>query len=304
MPPSSIRFVSRNFLLFCLCAFLPIQHNLAENEPAEPSKNCLWKVANPLGSIYLLGTLSLMKAEDYPLSHAIEAAYERCNTVFLEVDLGYLNGEEAAKQVSELGMYPDGKRLNENLSTVGRSIFLETLERLGLPEDHFQSLQPWLAAVTLLALNLERQGITKRYELDNYFYTKAQYDEKKIVPMESGEAQIQLLANMSPTQQEDFLKQTIVDIDITNEKITAIKAAWRAGDTKFLEATLLKSFRSYQSVQEKLLTNRNRAWLPTVENACNNQGQPALIVLSIHNLLGSDGLLELLRSRGFSLEQL
>jgi uncharacterized protein YbaP (TraB family) len=54
---------------------------------------------------------------------------------------------------------------------------------------------------------------------------------------------------------------------------------------------------------QRLLVNRNRTWLPKLE-ALFTRPKPAFVVVGAAHLVGTDGLLTMLRAKGYKITQL
>ena len=64
----------------------------------------LWQLQTRSGEVLLLGSVHMLRARDYPLAEAIEAAYERADRVVLELDLGTLDPVQMQLSLRRLGM--------------------------------------------------------------------------------------------------------------------------------------------------------------------------------------------------------
>jgi uncharacterized protein len=70
-----------------------------------------------------------------------------------------------------------------------------------------------------------------------------------------------------------------------------------------LEALLLSGMREYPGVHQTLIVDRNRRWLPQIEKMI-EQGESTLIAVGAAHLIGKDGVIELLKARGYTVEQM
>jgi uncharacterized protein YbaP (TraB family) len=61
--------------------------------------------------------------------------------------------------------------------------------------------------------------------------------------------------------------------------------------------------RAYPELQEKIVDERNRRWLPQIEKFL-QRGEETLVVVGAAHLVGKNGVIELLRRRGYRLEQM
>jgi uncharacterized protein YbaP (TraB family) len=103
--------------------------------------------------------------------------------------------------------------------------------------------------------------------------------------------------------QVEMLKATLDDIEAQLTEVAAIVAAWRSGDVAALERLLLREFRESPAIYQRLLVERNHDWVPKIAQ-CETDVMPCLVVVGSAHLVGPDGLVALLRARGFVLEQM
>lgn len=59
---------------------------MARTQPPQGPPVFLWEVEADRSRVYLLGSVHVLKAEDYPLTAPMEAAFEEAETLVFEVD--------------------------------------------------------------------------------------------------------------------------------------------------------------------------------------------------------------------------
>jgi uncharacterized protein YbaP (TraB family) len=96
--------------------------------------------------------------------------------------------------------------------------------------------------------------------------------------------------------------ETLDDADRQRANARRLADAWREGDTATLETVLLADFRKSPDLYARLLTERNRNWLPVVER-CFSASPPCFVVVGAAHLVGPDGLVKLLRERNYTVVQ-
>src|SRR5437867_868854 len=104
------------FLLFLFGSLVPAlsrETSIVTNASAPPVqprseglKHSLWEVKGRTNTIYLLGSVHLLKEENYPLPLPIETAYSNCETAVFETDIGDVSG--VLKMFSR-GALPEGE---------------------------------------------------------------------------------------------------------------------------------------------------------------------------------------------------
>lgn len=102
--------------------------------------------------------------------------------------------------------------------------------------------------------------------------------------------------------QIEMLKAVLSDVDTQVGAVADIIRAWRSGDVRALERLLLDDFRESPEVYQRVLVDRNRAWVPQIA-ACASEPAPCLVVVGGAHLVGPDSVVAMLQQAGFSVEQ-
>jgi len=265
--------------------------------------NFLWKATRNRSSVYLLGSVHLLTKDFYPLNPALEAAYKDADLLVEEVDLGETLGTDAQMNMLVTGMLPTGQTLDKVISPATLATVSKRLEAIGLPAEPLKRFKPWFLSLTLLGLEWQKAGFEAELGLDQHFYTLAKNEGKVVQGLETMAFQISRFDEMSMDEQERLLVETLKELDTQQAEVTKLANAWKAGDIATVERLVLQDLKSEPRLYQRLLVDRNRAWLPKIEALFGRRGR-ALVVVGAAHLIGSDGLLALLRSRGYSIEQL
>jgi uncharacterized protein YbaP (TraB family) len=107
---------------------------------------------------------------------------------------------------------------------------------------------------------------------------------------------------MPETLQEQMLRSTLTELDSQQNSVAAMINAWKTGDAAALEKMSLSSFDGYRGAYSSLIVERNNNWVPQIE-ACMAKPQPCFVVVGAAHLIGPDGLLTLLKKKGYKIEQ-
>ncbi len=287
-------------LFFSLVIATPLQAR--QNEEAVPSKSCLWEVQTSSTRVFLLGSLHVLKSSAYPLAAEIGRAYAASQRLVFETNLGAMMEPAALAKMMELGLYPEGQDLFQNISGATRKTLEKKMQDLGLPPSNFRRFKPWFIALNLTTLEMQRLGFNPLYGIDLHFYTKAKADEKELAYLESVEYQMNLLGKMNMQDQTSFLTQTLKDLDISARLADDMMQAWQNGEADDLYDLLLKSFEDHPGIEDRLLTRRNKDWLPQIEKMLKTP-QTTMVIVGAGHLIGPDGLVELLEQKGYTVKQ-
>ena len=288
------------FFLFSLVVSTPLYAQQVEE--AAPSKSCLWVVETTSNKVFLMGSLHVLKSSAYPLAAEIDRAYASSQRLVFETDIGAMMEPAIQAKMMELGVYPEGQDLFQNISETTRKNLEEKLQDLGLPPAYFSRFKPWFLAVTLTTLELQRLGFNPLYGIDLHFYTKAKADEKELAYLESVEYQLNLLGNMNAQDQKSFLTQTLKDLEISAQLADDMMTAWQNGDADDLYALLFKSFEDHPGIEDRLLTRRNKDWIQQIETML-KEPKNTMVIVGAGHLIGPEGLVELLKQKGYKVKQ-
>jgi len=275
----------------------------AQNASQAPVKSCLWKVVSKESTVYLLGSVHLLKSDAYPLSQAIEQAFGDSTKLVLEVNLDSLNSPDAQQMILSKALLPEGKTLNEILSPATYQTVRQKVEALGLDIEALKRMKPWFLSLSLVAMKVQQLGYNAQHGVDQHFFERARKAKKEVLGLETADFQINLLDSLPAKTQEEALLQTLKELDQFETEFEQLVRAWAAGQESQLDKLLLESFKEYPEVYAKLISERNRNWLPKIESHFQG-GNKTLVVVGAAHLVGRDGVVELLKRKGYSVEQL
>jgi hypothetical protein len=289
-------------LLIAVLMLIPVGASAVETEQAIPSHVFMWSVKGKRCTVYLLGSIHVLKKDFYPLDGRIEKAYASCSRVVFEADMAEAGSQKAREMMLKLGTYPQGQTLHGSLSAKTYRMLDERLKSLGMEISRFEQIKPWLVSLTLATIELKRLGVSEEDGIDVHFLKKARQDSKKIFFLETAGQQIDLLARELSSSQEELLKQSIEELDVLRQDSTDLQSAWRAGDVARVEAITKTSLKGYPGIEKKLFVERNTAWTAKIEKLLKQDGDVFFIVGAAH-LVGGGGVLTMLQAKGYTVVQ-
>lgn len=252
--------------------------------------------------MYLVGALHVLTREYYPLGPALESAFSASDLLVEEVDLGVLLAPESQMQLLTRSLLPGDQSLDQIVSEETYALVAERIAALSLPLEPLRRFKPWGLALTLLGLEWQQAGFDQSLGLDRHFYDRARSDGKEIQGLETVEFQISRFDGMTNQEQDRLLAKTLSEFDTQIAAMTELANAWRTGDTATVERIVLRDLKNEPGLYESLLVERNHNWLPAIE-ALFARPRPAFLVVGAAHLVGPDGLVALLESRGYTIEQ-
>lgn len=272
----------------------------AEND--RPDKTFMWRVRSSSSMVYILGSIHLAKPDLYPLDVRIEEAFNQAEVLAVEADIKSTDQARVQKWILEHGFYPEGQTLVEHLSNRTKAKMAE----MGFDLKSYNQVRPWLAAMTIQTMKLKALGFEENYGLDRYFLDRAARTGKPIQELEGLAYQLQLFQGLSLAEQELFLYATLMELEKIEVLLGEMLQAWKNGQAKRFETIFFQEYDRYPElipVAEKIIFQRNRDLAAKIENLLAS-GRACFIVVGAGHLIGDQGIIHLLKSAGFRVEQI
>ena len=264
------------------------------------ASSCVWKVIGPGGStLYLGGSVHALKSADYPLPPPYNRAFDASSRIACEVDAKDLSRSSAA--LFRSGQYPKGDSLKNHVDPRTYAYLRRLFALMKIPEEKFSRYRPWL--LVLLLDSPARQGLSEDLGVDEYVMRRARANSKAVFGLESSREHSQIFSGLNDRQSEALLLLTFIPQEHAGQEYTRTMNAWRRGDADALTRMTDDSFRDFPSFGDRLLDGRNRTWIPKIEGYLRS-GETYFVVVGAAHIGGPNGLLALLRGRGYQIEQL
>ena len=284
--------------LGCLSALVSLGC-LSAAQAASP----VWAIHGDHNTVYLAGSVHVLKANDSALPAAFERAYAGSQTLVMELDLGKVDQSAAATWMLQNGMLPEGKTLRQVVGDTRYQRISTEAERLGLPMEALGQLQPWVLGLQLTEVQYAKEGFDPEAGVEQQLEHRAQSDGKPTAGLETLDQQLGFFQTLTNEQQNKFLDLTLDDLHEVDTEFQQVIGAWRRGDADKLAALLSEEYKEFPALYQLLVTQRNRSWEPQIQRYLHDSHNYFVVVGALH-LVGQGGLLELLRKDGFKIEQL
>lgn len=273
---------------------------------AEPPKPLLWKVSDADNAVYLLGSFHLLQASDYPLSPETYAALEDAERVVFELSPQEMNDPSLGQKMAVVARRSDGQTLQASLPADTWAKLADYARLRGLPLENFQGFDAWFMGLLIGITEMQGLGLDPALGLDKHLAQRAVAAGKAVGALETAEQQFAMFDSLSPKEQLQSLQDSLDDIGVMEQEISTMHALWRAGDAAALyQATGAEMKRDYPALYERLNVARNRAWLPEIRAMLETGGSDdTLVVVGAMHLLGEDGVVQMLRDAGYTVERL
>ncbi len=264
--------------------------------PAQGRGPALWVVSDEDSTLYLFGTVHVLRPDTAWGSPVVDAAFEASRDVIFEIS----NPDDQAAIVpliQQYGVSPD--RPLSSLLTPAELADLDAAARtIGATAAQMESLRPWLVGLTLSVAPLARAGYDPKSGVELILKARAEAAGKAISGFETLESQVGLLAGLPEDIQLDFLRSTLTEFDHATTELDALVEAWASGDVESIDRLGVAEMRAAsEAVYQALLVTRNAAWADQIETLLQGSGVTFIAVGSAH-LAGEDSVQAILAERG------
>jgi hypothetical protein len=267
------------------------------------SRHPLWKIEGAGNTVYLLGSIHLLKESNYPLAAPIESAFSNAQIAVFEADVAEMEQPAVQLKLMTKARLPEGETLKDQLSADTYAKFLDHTKRLEIPEMVFSQFKPPLAAIMLAMMELQKLGFDPAFGVDKHLFDRARKAGKQTGALETVDFQINLVTEFTKEEGELLMKTTLKDIDNTRQMYDDILKAWQAGDSDALEKLINEALQEAPVIAKRMLTDRNRNWVPKIRELLNGK-KTAIVIVGAGHLVGREGVVELLKKEGLKVTQL
>lgn len=270
-------------LLFLGCS------SLFQLSASDTSKTFLYAVSgNGLtDTSYLYGTIHMMCEGDFSMQKKITQAFDKTEQLYLELDM------DDPKEMEKMMASTKGKKkLTEILTPEQQKRLDKKLQAdMGVPLSAVNEYSLTTISSMLMLKGLGCDNV-KSYEQE--FMSRAKEQDKSILGLEKTKYQLKCLKKSS--DQEDTF-ESIFD-EKNDEMLSELVELYKEQDIAGLEEMFTDTAYMDEQMREWLLVKRNEKWVKKMPKIM--QDKPTFFAVGLGHLLGDYGVLELLKSKGYS----
>ena len=266
--------------------------------------NFFWQVEKGDVTVNLCGSVHLMKPDYYPLREEIEQAFEESDILVLEFDINKIDMNIILELINTQGTYPEGESLEQALGEEYYVKLGSELAEYKYQVETVKNQKPWYMTMTISSLRVSELGYTAEGGTDLYFAQKAK-GTKEIEQLETPESQFELLSSLDEKIQIKYLKDIIDKRKEFNQEVEELMQSWIAGDDSTMYRLMSEELLEDPELigfYEKLFTARNLKMADKIEKYLTGDNEKEyFVVVGSGHYLGDDGIVNLLRERGYTI---
>jgi uncharacterized protein len=269
---------------------------------ADTPLHSLWELHGKHNTVFLLGSIHVLRPGDYPLSPAVMRAYASSKSLLMEINLADMDLEQLQAEMLASAMLPEGKSLPGVLGPKRYSRAESLARDVGVELAAFDQFAPWFAAEAISQLQLLQLGFQPTSGVEMYFLDRARSDGKSIAGLETAHDQIALFEGLSLDAQAEYLVASLEQAHELPKQVDDMVHAWQRGDTAWFDDQLKSELGRDPALYQSVLAARNRKWIPKIE-ALLNDDKDYLVIVGTGHLVGRDSVIDLLKKDGVGATQ-
>lgn len=238
-----------------------IRAALAAITKADPA---LWVVRDKDTTIYLFGTVHILKPGMSWFDDAVKKAFDKSDGLVLETVLPDPATMQA--KVMQLALNPTGPTLTEKLPADDRAAYVKALSDLGLPAAAFDRVDPWVAATALSVMPVQKLGYSADNGPEKVLTDAAKQAGKSVTGLETVDQQLGYLDGLTEAAQLQFLEGAVKDVPKATQEFNTMVADWAAGKPEDLAKIVNDDLTDTPELKKTLITDRNARWATWIAN--------------------------------------
>ena len=284
-------------LCWALCCWL-----ISAAARADTALHPLWELHGRHNTVYLLGSIHVLRPSDYPLPAVVQDAYHNAASLVMEINLAGIDAEQVQAQMLASALLPEGKSLPQ---VMGQSRYTraQSLTRdLGIDLSTFDQFAPWFTAEAISQVQLAQIGFDPQSGVEMHFLEQARADGKSVAGLETVHDQIALFESMSMEAQVRYLMSSLEQAHDLPKQVDGMVHAWQRGDMNWFETQMKSELGNDPAVYQTLVVERNRKWIARIE-AMLADDKNYLVIVGTAHLVGRDSVIDLLKRDGIGAVQ-
>lgn len=270
----------------------------------------LWKVSgNGLARpSYIMGTYHFAPASMIDKIPGMQQALEGCDVVFGEIDNEEMMSQDAQMKMGMAMVAPPDSTLDKLFTpeqyAIVEDVFNKYFGGMGVTLSQMNMLKPSAISVQMQAMQAVKYfpNFNVNEQIDMGVQNRANEMGRPSEGLETIQEQIDLLFNAPLTEQAEGLLEACKKDDYFVVQSSALVEAYMAQDLDKIRDIIADPEIGGDNPEEldALIYDRNRNWVPKLmaimpERAC-------LVCVGAGHLVGDQGVLQLLRDEGYTVE--
>ncbi len=273
----------------------PVAVEITDADPA------LWVVRDADTTIYLFGTVHVLKPGLTWFDEAVKAAFDASDELKIEVELPEDTSGLAAA-FGAAGTYPAGTTLTSRLSEEQRAVYAAALQRLSIPPTALDAYEPWLVTLQLSLGVYTAMGFAPGSGAEAVLTAAANAANKPVSAFETAEQQLGFLDSTPESEQIAGLLAFFEKTDEMRQFIDRLVGSWAEGRPDVTGSIVNAEMTQSPETLRILFTDRNRRWADSIAARMDQPGT-VFVAVGAGHLAGTGSVRDFLAERGLTVER-
>jgi hypothetical protein len=252
---------------------------------AEPA---LWKIQGPHATVWLFGSVHVLKPGTQWRSARIDAALKDAGALYLEID----NADDPAAMQPLIFKYGVDLThpLSSKLSAQDKAALDKILQTYGASEAQIEPLRPWMVGLTIDVLPLLKAGYEPAASVEHALTVDARAAGKPVKGLETAEEQVRIFADLPQDQEVAYLKSAMDDVAEGSVEADELVSDWQAGDVDAVARLMNEDIKKESPTLYKLLIlDRNARFAQQIADLAKGDGD-VFVAVGAGHLAGPDSV--------------
>ncbi|MEH6666077.1 MAG: TraB/GumN family protein [Brevundimonas sp.] len=269
---------------------------LAQDAAPSPGP-AMWVVSDADSTIYLFGTVHLLKPETQWRTPELDAALAQATELWLEVP--NVDDQAAAMPlVQQYGLNIGGAPISSLLTAEENAQLQAAAAAIGVPPQAMEVMQPWLVGLQVSVAAAVRAGYDPASGVDTRLKAAADESGTAVRGFETLEQQFRFFHDLPQEVQLQFLRQSLATWEEAEAMLDGMVELWAAGDVEGFDALVVDEMQAeWGQLYDVLLVDRNVDWAGQIQTMLDGSGTTFIAVGAAH-LVGDDSVQSVLEERG------
>jgi uncharacterized protein YbaP (TraB family) len=270
----------------------------AQVASAEPA---IWVVKDRDSTIYLFGTVHILRAETEWRTPKIDAAFNSADELWLEIPDVTSFGAQLVGGFFTLryGLSPS-RPLSSRLTKEEYAALDRAARSAGFTAQSLNVFRPWLAAMLIQTSAMVEGGFDAASGVEMRLQASSRTRKIPVKGFETIEQQLRIFADLPEEDEMALLRDTLKEFQEGPDALDDLIGEWAEGDVAALERMVVADMRVQSpAVYDALLKKRNANWAVKIEEMLKGSGT-AFVAVGAAHLVGPDSVQAQLKAKGIT----
>jgi uncharacterized protein YbaP (TraB family) len=258
-----------------------------------------WRVDGPNSTLYLIGTLHMLKQTLLPLPDVFDQFFVAADQLALEVNPLLITDPERLAKIRAL-VTSDPKVLKGQFDKASRKVVRSYVKSQGIKEAVAYEVNPVATALQVTKIKTAALGYSTEIGVEMHYTRQASTAGKAIIELEDAVEVMAMMFDYPVSLQIKMLTETIKHLGQSPRALEGLIEDWLRGDSTAFYAQTAEDMLLHPdlaSFKTRLLDDRNEQWMVKIDELLQQDKHTAVMVGAAH-MGGEQGLLALLKARG------